>query len=263
MTLKLKSAALAIACGWLAASPAPARETPAGEAPARPPRPVSAFAPVPDGVYPYRLPPGVAFADRGEHVADGVVARGAVLASAPLTFRRTGVLAEDVTGFSIWVKGVLAPKGSPAIYLGPAAISFGGETTGRGEFWCFLPARAGGSRDSLCLAVFPRMSAIGPDKANPYLFSGFAPSSGTPNWANNPVITEGPVELGAIRMEYRLGGWSRRFVTVDIYAGGAKAASWTLQRGSDGSARLYTPSGVLRLKPDPDGARSVTVGAEP
>jgi hypothetical protein len=220
------------------------------------------------------LPPSVRFAGPGDHMADGEAARGAVIASAPLAFARTGVLTEDVTGRGYWVRGVLAPAGSPAIYLGAAAYSVtrggrpvSGIPTPHGEFWCFLPKKAGGRRETLCLGVFPGASLIGPDNANPYLFHGWAPANGPPNMATKARIDDKPVDLGGeIRVEYVFSGWGRDDVVVNIRAGGLPAEPLRLSRGADGSALLRTPSGVLRITPtpgDPTRARVTQVTTGP
>jgi hypothetical protein len=204
-----------------------------------------------------RLPPTENFAGPGEHAADGEIAHGAVIASAPLEFDRTGVLMEDVTGTSIMVRGVLAPKGSPAIFLGGSTsmMTQGGAPMGtrvlHGEFWCFLPARAGGKRQTLCLNVFGKASFIGPDKANPYLFTGWTVSGTAPNAASGAPMADGPADLGEVKYEYVFAGWGRDHVNIDVRAGGFAGERIWLPRGPDGSALLKTPGGVLRITPSP------------
>lgn len=191
----------------------------------------------------------------GKRLPDGSIGPGDVFSDTPFSFERTGVLTEDLTASSIFPRGVLAPAGSPAIYLGRAGMDFsrGGMVVRNfatdGEFWCFLPSRAGGKRESLCLAVFARGAAIGPDNANPYMFLGFTPSSGTPNWSHLPKIKEGPIQLGNdARILYSFVGWTRDGAKIEIWVGMRRFAALPVKAGSDGAVIVETPSGNFRLE---------------
>jgi hypothetical protein len=181
------------------------------------------------------------------HVAEGDAARGATLVSIPYGYRRTGVLAEDIRSTTIWLKGVLAPKGSPAYHLGRFSAASGASS----DVWCFLPRAAGGSREHLCLVIRTgqALADIAP-KMNPYLVMRFSFNFEYHDMTNRPVITEGPMPIGEdLRLEYRFKRWRDEAAELEIWAGGEKVASDLASRGPDGFVTLNTISGVALLKP--------------
>jgi hypothetical protein len=183
----------------------------------------------------------------GPPVAAQVAGPDQTLIAFPFAFNRTGVLAADATGYSIWVKGVLAPAGSPGFYAGTFGLNLAKVS---GEVWCFpstkTPAKA------LCLMVLGKLAIILPN-INPYVITGATSSSGTFNYANAPVIEEKSVAIpGDLRMEYRFRRWKDSRAEVEELAGGRRVTLLDLPLGQDGRARLQTLAGDYWLSPAPN-----------
>jgi len=177
------------------------------------------------------------------------------LVTFPFTFNRTGVLTADATGYSIWVKGVLAPAGSAGFYAGnfhwPLAKT-------SGEVWCF-PASPPKAAKALCLMLVGKLAIILPD-INPYVITSFASSSGTFNFANAPAIEEKSVAIpGDLSMEYRFRRWKDSRALVEELAGGRRATLLDLPLGEDGRAKLHTLAGDYWLRPAPGDPTRVDV----
>lgn len=183
---------------------------------------------------------------------------GQTLVAFPFAFNRTGVLAADATGYSIWVKGVLVPAGSPGFYAGIFELNL---AKASGEVWCFPSAQT--PAKAVCLMLLGKLAIILPN-INPYVITSFASSSGTFNYANAPTIEEKPVAIpGDLRMEYRFRRWKGSRAEVEELAGGRRVTLLDLPQEGGGGARLRTLAGDYWLRPAPgDPSRAeVTVAA--
>ncbi len=168
------------------------------------------------------------------------VAPGETIVTFPFAFNRTSVLSADLTGFSIWVKGVMAPAGSPGFYAG---TFYWGLAKTSGEVWCFLPSPTTTPAKAVCVMAFAKLAIILPD-INPYVITNFASSTGTFNYANTPSFEEKTVEIpGDLRLEYRFRRWRKTDVQVEELAGGRRVTILTLPLGADGRAKLETLAG--------------------
>jgi hypothetical protein len=184
-------------------------------------------------------------------VAAETAGPGEPIVTFPYVFRRTGVLTQDVTGYSIMVRGVLAPAGSVGFYAG----SFSAQTIDSRDVWCFLPPPDAAKTKTLCLMPGPKWAAILP-KVDPYdivSFNGYSP-----NYANLPVFEEKPVQIpGDLRLEYRFAGWKGDDALVVRWVNGRKSETSRLRKAPDGHVRLHTLAGDYRLDPAPgDPARA-------
>lgn len=171
MTIKdlIRGAVLTAVLGLAGCATAPA--------PANAPPPLSMAEQMGDSDVPYSA---VIAAVGPPTVATGPVARGGSVLSFVYRYRLTAVLTEDVTGFSITVPGIQAPAGAPGYYAGTFVSTGAYRAGGQSELWCFLPAVVGGKRDSLCLLKNqPGVAAIAPTRMNPWLWTQFAPATGS------------------------------------------------------------------------------------
>ncbi len=184
-------------------------------------------------------------------LAGGAVQDGGVLISFPFRYRHTAVLTENVVGFSITVSGVQAPAGSPGYYAGTFAGGPRGQTA---DLWCFLPRVAGGERENLCLLrTSPSLAAIAPTRLNPYIWSQFAPATGTFDYVNAPVFERRDVEIPVnLVFEYRFERWRGDTLHFVEYAGGQRAHEWMFPRNAEGFVLLRTVAGDFRVAPSPD-----------
>lgn len=174
------------------------------------------------------------------------VAQGETIVAFPFAFNRTAVLSADLTGFSIWVKGVMAPAGSPGFYAG---TFYWGLAKRSGEVWCFLPSPGTAPAKAVCVMAFEKLAIILPD-INPYVITNFASSSGTFNYANTPSFEEKAVDIpGDLRLEYRFRRWKKTEAQVEELAGGRRVKVLSLPLGADGRARLETLAGDYWLAP--------------
>jgi hypothetical protein len=173
------------------------------------------------------------------------VGTGEAIVAFPYVFRRTGVLTQDVTGYSIMVRGVLAPAGSVGFYAG----SFSAQAIDSRDVWCFLPPPDAAKTKTLCLMPGPKWAAILP-KVDPYdivSFNGYSP-----NYANLPVFEEKPVQIpGDLRLEYRFAGWKGDDALIVRWVNGRKSETSRLRKAPDGHVRLHTLAGDYRLEPAP------------
>lgn len=178
-------------------------------------------------------------------VAAETVGPGEAIVGFPYVFRRTAVLTQDVTGYSIMVRGVLAPAGSVGFYAG----SFSGQAIDSRDVWCFLPPPDAAKTRTLCLMPGPKWAAILP-KVDPYdivSFNGYSP-----NYANLPVFEEKPVQIpGDLRLEYRFAGWKGDDAVIVRWVNGRKSETSRLRKAADGHVRLHTLAGDYRLDPTP------------
>jgi hypothetical protein len=185
-------------------------------------------------------------------VSSATVERGGSIIRIPFRYRHTAVLTQDVVGYSITVSGVQAPAGSPGYYAG----TFSGGVSPAGprgpkDMWCFLPRVAGGEREHLCLLRnVAGVAAIAPTRMNPYLWTQFAPATGTFDYVRTPIFERRPVEIpGDLTLEYRFGGWSDSAARVTEYAAGREVREFTLPRNADGTATLRTIAGTIAIAP--------------
>lgn len=179
------------------------------------------------------------------------VGPGETIVAFPYVFRRTAVLTQDVTGYSILVRGVLAPAGSVGFHAG----SFSAQAIDSRDVWCFLPPQGAAKTKTLCLMPGPKWAAILP-KVDPYdivSFNGYSP-----NYANLPVFEEKPVQIpGDLRLEYRFAGWKGEDAVIVRWVNGRKSETTRLRKAPDGHVRLHTLAGDYRLDPAPgDPARA-------
>ena len=201
--------------------------------------------------------PGVPYSDIVEAagapaVASGPVQDGKALVTIPYRYRHTAVLTEDVTGFSITVRGVRVTAGSPGYYAG----TFTGPGSGKRapfDMWCFLRGGPGSGRDPLCLLRnLPGLAAIAPTSRNPWLWYSFSPMTGTFNYVRTPIFERRRVELPlALTLEYRFAGWRGEDPKVVLYAMGGRVFDLPLSRDPSGRATLATISGRFVIARDP------------
>ena len=174
------------------------------------------------------------------------VAPGETIVAFPFAFNRTAVLSADLTGFSIWVKGVMAPAGSPGFYAGTFYWSL---AKASGEVWCFLPSPTTAPDKAVCVMAFERMAIILPN-INPYVITDFASATGTFNYANTPSFEEKSVDIpGDLRLEYRFRRWKKTEAQVEELAGGRRVKILSLPLNPDGRAKLETLAGDYWLTP--------------
>ncbi|MGR4865791.1 TonB family protein [Caulobacter sp. LARHSG274] len=186
------------------------------------------------------------------------VAPGETILAFPFAFNRTAVLSADLTGFSIWVKGVMAPAGSPGFYAGTFYWSL---AKASGEVWCFLPSPTTAPAKAVCVMVFAKLAVILPN-INPYVITSFASSSGTFNYANAPRFEEKFVDIpGDLHLEYRFRRWTKTEVQIEELAGGRRASILSLPLNSDGRAKLETLAGDYWLTPAAGASNRVEVSA--
>lgn len=186
--------------------------------------------------------------------ADGPVARDAALLRIPYRYRHTAVLTEDVVGYSITVPGVQAPAGAPGYYAG--TFRSGGAHGGGlpAELWCFLPQVVGGRRDNICLlGNQPGIAAIAPTRMNPYLWTGFAPATGSFDYVRTPVFEHRAVDIpGELVLEYRFRGWTRSGLRIEFLAVGREVETRELPGPAGAAVRLQTIGGIFDVSPDPN-----------
>jgi TonB family protein len=174
------------------------------------------------------------------------VASGETIVAFPFGFNRTAVLNADLTGFSIWVKGVMAPSGSPGFYVGTFYWNL---AKASGEVWCFLPSPSTEPAKAVCVMAFEKLAIILPN-INPYVITSFASSTGTFNYANTPRFDEKAVDIpGDLRIDYRFRRWKKNEAQVEELAGGRRVTILSLPLGADGRARLTTLAGDYWLAP--------------
>jgi hypothetical protein len=202
--------------------------------------------------------PGVAFSEIVEAVATptvhpGPVRDGGPLVTIPYRYRHTAVLTEDVMGYSITVRGVRAPAGSPGYYAGTFHSSGGSNNGAPFDMWCFLPRAAGGDRDTLCLLRnFPTIAAIAPTRSNPYLWYQFSPMTGTFNYVRTPIFERRRVDLPlALALEYRFSGWRGDEPRIALFAGGRHVMDLPVSRDPSGRPQLLTIGGHFVITKDP------------
>lgn len=214
--------------------------------------------------------PGVPYSDIVEAagapaVAAGAVADGKPLVTIPYRYRHTAVLTQDVTGFSITVRGVKATAGSPGYYAGTFTGSRSSSNKAPWDMWCFLRGGAGSGRDPICLfRNLPGLAAIAPTRSNPWLWYSFSPMTGTFNYVKTPIFERRRVELPVpLALEYRFEGWRGEDPKVALYAVGGRVLDLPLARDSSGRPRLATVAGpfvVTRDPADPAAARIAPAG---
>ena len=216
--------------------------------------------------------PGVAYSEIVEAAGPPVIGSGPIqdgqpLVTIPYRYRHTAVLTEDVRGFSITVRGVRAPAGSPGYYAGTFSSSRGSGNGAPFDMWCFLPRVAsGGGDDTLCLLRnMPTLAAIAPTRNNPYLWSQFSPMTGTFNYVRTPVFERRRVDLPlALALEYRFDGWRGDEARIGLYAGGRHVVDLPVSRDPGGRPQLRTINGhfvILKDPADPAAARIVPLTA--
>jgi len=193
-------------------------------------------------------------------VRPGAAHAGEALVTIPYRYRHTAVLTEDVTGFSITVRGVRAAAGSPGYYAGTFSTNYGRRNGAPFDMWCFLPRAAAGDRDVLCLLRnLPGLAAIAPTRNNPYLWYQFSPMTGTFNYARTPIFERRRVDLPVdLVLEYRFDGWRGEEARVGLYAVGRHVVDLPVPRDSSGRPRLATIAGsflISRDAADPAAAR--------
>jgi hypothetical protein len=186
-------------------------------------------------------------------VATGPVARGGAILSFAYRYRQTAVLTEDVTGYSITVSGIQSPAGAPGYYAGTFANTGTYGTGAASELWCFLPAVVGGKRESLCLLKNqPAIAAIAPTRMNPWLWTQFAPATGSFDYVRTPIYERRAVDIpGDLVVEYRFEGWTRNGARVEMRAVGREVETKEVLRNGGGAVRLRTVAGDFDLSPDP------------
>ena len=202
--------------------------------------------------------PGVLYSEIIESAGAAVVQPRAVrdgeaLVSVPYRYRHTAVLTEDVTGYSITVRGVRAPAGSPGYYAGAFTTNYGRPDAAPFDMWCFLPNAAGGDRDPLCLfRNMPTLAAIAPTRDNPWLWYQFSPMTGTFNYVRTPIFERRRVDLPAeLVLEYRFDGWQGEEARIGLYAAGRHVIDLPVPRDPSGRSRLSTIAGSFILSRDP------------
>lgn len=194
--------------------------------------------------------------------AAGEVGRGEALLRFPYRYRHTAVLTEDVTGYSMTVSGVQAPSGAPGYYAGTFAATGTYGPSASGELWCFLPGVVGGERRHLCfLKSQPGIAAIAPTRMNPWLWTQFAPATGSFDYVNTPIYERREVAIpGDLTVEYRFRGWSASAARLTEYAGGREVRDFDLPRQPGGEAVLRTVAGDFVVRPAPGDAEKAVVG---
>jgi hypothetical protein len=213
--------------------------------------------------------PGVLFSNVIEAAGEPVVTQGAVpkgqaLLSIPYAYRYTAVLTEDVTGFSFTVSGVQAPAGSPGYYVGSFVRSdgyFGMEKEPPMDMWCFLPRVAGGKRENICLLRDrPKHAAIAPTRMNPYLWSRFAPATGSFDYVNTPIFERQAVKLPISPvLEYRLMSWDKKSAWFEMHAMGKYAGPLNVGNDANSEYRLRTVAGDFIVTRDPNAKDSAFI----
>lgn len=186
-------------------------------------------------------------------LAGSPVGSGETLTTFPFRYRHTAVLTEDVVGYSITVSGVQAPAGSPGYYAGTFQSTGTYATGGLSELWCFMPGVVGGERRHLCfLKNQPGVAAIAPTRMNPFLWTEFAPATGTFDYVRTPIYELRAVDIpGDLVMEYRFRGWSSNAARLTEFAVGREVRRFDAPRGADGVAVLKTVAGDIVLSPAP------------
>jgi hypothetical protein len=228
---------------------------------------------------PVNIPPGLSLSERGgtpgvafsevveaagsSVVAAGPVGRGDALVTVPYRYRHTAVLTEDVVGFSITVRGIQAPAGAPGYYAGTFLSSGPYVQAGASDLWCFLPSVAGGARESLCLLRNqPAIAAIAPTRMNPWLWTQFAPATGSFDYVKTPIFERRTVVIpGDLTLEYRFAGWTRSGARIEIRAVGREVSTSEVLADVNGGVHLRTIAGEYSLTRDPtDSERALVVG---
>lgn len=188
--------------------------------------------------------------------ADDAVSRGEALLRAPFRYRHTAVLTEDVTGFSITVPGVRVRSGASGYYAGTFVSSgFGG--SGPGDLWCFLrPADP-----PLCLLRNQAtVAAIAPTRMNPWLWTGFAPATGSFDYVNTPIFAIQPVPIpGNLILEYRFEGWRNGVARISEHVAGQRVREFEIRS----TEPLATVAGRFSIQPDPGNADGARIGVAP
>jgi len=213
--------------------------------------------------------PGVEFSDvivaRGSpSLPDGTVHPDETLLSIPYAYRYTAVVTEDVKGYSFTVGGVQAPAGSPGYYAGSFFSSRDYERarqTPPMDMWCFLPQVAGGKRENICLLRnHPKRAAIAPTRLNPYLWSSFAPMTGSFDYVNTPIFKRQEVELPFQPvLEYRFINWKNDVAWVELYSMGSFVTRRSIAKNSNGEYRLRTVGGDFLLEKDSADSNAVRI----
>jgi hypothetical protein len=106
------------------------------------------------------------------------------------------------------------------------------------------------------------VAAIAPTRMNPWLWTEFAPATGTFDYVRAPVFEHRAVEIpGDLRIEYRFNGWNGNGARIEIWANGRKADDHVAPRSGSGSARLRTVAGDYDIKPGADEASATIIPA--
>lgn len=216
--------------------------------------------------------PGVLFSNVIEAAGEPVIAQGAVqkgqtLLTIPYAYRYTAVLTEDVKGYSFTVSGVQAPAGSPGYFVGSFVQSnnYGPmETNAPMDMWCFLPKVAGGKRDNICfLRNQPKFAAIAPTRMNPYLWTSFAPATGSFDYVRTPIFERQAVTLPfSPVLEYRFTGWEKNAASFEIYTMGKPAGTVSALKDPGGDYRLRTVGGDFIVTRDATATESAQIRPE-
>lgn len=191
----------------------------------------------------------------------GPVGAGETLITLPFRYRHTAVLTEDVVGYSFTVSGVQAPAGAPGYYAGTFQSTGTYASGGMSELWCFMPGAVGGERQHLCfLKNLPGLAAIAPTRMNPFLWTEFAPATGTFDYVRTPIYAQRAVDIPAdLVLAYKFRGWSSGAARLTEYAVGREVRSFDAPRGADGVAILRTVAGDIALSPAPGAPGKVVV----
>lgn len=194
--------------------------------------------------------PGVPHSDVIEAAGDarpavGAVSRGEVLLRLPFRYRHTAVLTEDVTGFSLTVPGVRISAGAAGYYAG-TFVSSGVGGSGPGDLWCFLRP----DNPPLCLLRNQAtVAAIAPTRLNPWLWTGFAPATGSFDYVNTPIFSRQPAQIpGDHVLEYRFEGWRNGAARVGEFVAGQRVREFETRPMQP----LATVAGQVSITPDPE-----------
>lgn len=239
----VRSASMALLCLAVAGcgTPPPPANMP-------PPLPASASAPVSPDMY-----SGIIEQVGEVTLASAPVDREQTFLTIPFTYRNTAVLTEDVKGFSITVGGTLAPAGAPGYFAGSFSSFRGGSMSADNqEMWCFLrPAETDGEeRDPLCLLRdMSGVAAIAPTRLSPFIWSNFAPMTGTFDYAHTPIFEVREVELPlSLALEHRFAGWDEGVARVEVYVRDKQVRTLRSSPRADGRQIVETLAGELLLE---------------
>ena len=187
----------------------------------------------------------------------GPIAPGEIAGSMPFSYLRTGVLNSDLKGRGLFGQGFHeVTRGSPGFFVGTyrTETQFGGMNN---NLWCFLPARAGNSRESLCILMLGLPGAsIAVNNSNPYWAD-----PAVAKWPTGQPVDQVEIEEKSVAitdtpvLEYRFLGWTAAGARVAFLVSHRQVGEYTVGREPDGSAHLgLIGASYLRLVPDPDDA---------